>query len=348
MYLGFYSFYKHYNRNRMLDDPTGPIGDDIMYGFYFAGQRLRQLGHRVATLDMDDLEKFDAAIFFDHPTLLDPYFRKLRRMKGKKLYLFLFENPANRPDEYWRWNLRDFDKVFTWNPQMVDHKKFFQFWYSMRVPAPFQINRAEKTKFCVTIASQKYNPHPRELYTERVRAIRWFESHHPEDLDLYGQGWDRRYFTGGLARLNLLLLKIYPRFFPNSLRCRRFPSWKGAVPVKNAVMRQYRFALCYENAVFPGYVTEKIFDGFFAGCVPIYRGAPDVADFIPARAFIDMRNFKNYDELYRYLKAMPEQEYEACLAAIEDFVRGDRIRPFTGESFANVMLQQIIEPGKTA
>ena len=70
MYLGFYSFYKHYNRNRMLDDPTGPIGDNIMYGFYFAGQRLRELGHKVATLDMDDLEKFDAALFFDHPTLL--------------------------------------------------------------------------------------------------------------------------------------------------------------------------------------------------------------------------------------------------------------------------------------
>lgn len=169
MYLGFYSFYKHYNRNRMLDDPGGPIGDDIMYGFYFAGQRLRQLGHRVATLDMDDLEKFDAAVFFDHPTFLDPYFRRLRRMKGKRLYLFLFENAANRPDEYWLWNLRAFDKVFTWNPRLVDGKKFFQFCYSMRVPAPFQINRAEKTKFCVTIASQKYNPHRQELYSERVR-----------------------------------------------------------------------------------------------------------------------------------------------------------------------------------
>src|ERR1039458_3892970 len=218
MYLGFYSFYKHYNRNRMLNDPTGPIGDDIMYGFYYAGRRLREWGHQVATLDMDDLEKFDAAIFFDHPTALDPYLRKTLRMKGKKLYLFLFENAANRPDEYWRWNWRDFDKVFTWNPQMVDGKKFFQFWYSMRVPAPFQINRAEKTKFCVTVASQKYNPHPRQLYSERVRAIRWFEDHQPEDLDLYGQGWDRRYLTGGLARLNLLLLKIYPRCFPRSDR----------------------------------------------------------------------------------------------------------------------------------
>jgi hypothetical protein len=181
-----------------------------------------------------------------------------------------------------------------------------------------------------------------------VRAIRWFESHHPDELDLYGQGWDRRYFTGGLARLNLLLLKIYPRFFPHSLLCRRFPSWKGAVPNKNAVMRQYRFALCYENAMFPGYITEKIFDGFFAGCVPVYWGAPDVADFIPARAFIDMRNFKGCEELYRYLKAMPEAEYQSYLAAIEDFVRGERIKPFTGESFAGVMLQHIIQSGTTA
>ena len=45
---------------------------------------------------------------------------------------------------------------------------------------------------------------------------------------------------------------------------------------------------------------------------------------------------------------MPAKEYEAYLAAIEEFVRGDRIRPFTGESFANVMLQHIIQPGKTA
>ena len=82
--------------------------------------------------------------------------------------------------------------------------------------------------------------------------------------------------------------------------------------------------------------------------MPIYRGAPDVADFIPARAFIDLRNFKDYNELYRYLKTMPPPEYEGYLAAIEDFVRGDRIKPFSGEGFANAILQQIIEPGKTA
>ena len=347
MYLGFYSFYKQFNANRMLVDPGGPIGDDIVYCFYAAAQKLCQLGHKVQTLDMDDLEKFDAAVFFDHPTFLDPYFRKLRRMKGKKLYLFLCENEANRPDEYWRWNLRDFEKVFTWNPELVDNKKFFKYYYSFRVPAPLVIQRAEKTKFCVTIASQKYNPHRQELYSERVRAIRWFEREHPEEFDLYGQGWERRYITGRLSRLNLLLQKIYPRYFPDSLLSHRFPSWKGAVPGKNAVMRPYKFALCYENARFPGYVTEKIFDGFFAGCVPVYWGAPDVTEYIPTRAFIDKRNFKSYEQLYRYMKSMPEQEYETYLATIEEFVNGEKIKPFTTDYFANLMLRQIVQSGQS-
>ena len=48
------------------------------------------------------------------------------------------------------------------------------------------------------------------------------------------------------------------------------------------------FAICYENARdIPGYITEKIFDCFFAGCVPIYwGGAPNVTDHIPANTFI--------------------------------------------------------------
>ena len=342
MYLGFYSFYKHYNRNRLLNDPTGPIGDDVMYGFYFAGQKLRGLGHKVDTLDMAPLKNFDVAVFFDHPTFLDPYYRQLKKMKGKKLYLFLFENAANRPDEYWKCTHSAFDKVFTWDTTLIDHKKYFPFAYSMRIPSPFSVNLAEKKKFCVTVASQKYNPHPKELYSERVRSIRWFEQNHPEDLDLYGQGWDRRYLTGGLSRGNLVLQKVYSKFFPTSLKSNRFPSWRGAVPSKNAVMRQYKFALCYENAVFPGYVTEKIFDGFFAGCVPVYLGAPDVTDFVPANAFIDRRKFKNHEELYHYLKTMPEAEYLAYVAAIEDFLRSEKIKTFSAEGFANVILDEIV------
>ena len=42
---------------------------------------------------------------------------------------------------------------------------------------------------------------------------------------------------------------------------------------KNAYMRQFYFNICPENSNAYGYVTEKIFDAIYAGCVPIYWGS---------------------------------------------------------------------------
>ncbi len=341
MYLGFYNFYPAYNQNRMFTDPSSPIGDDLGYPSVYLGQRLTALGHRVATIDTDDLRRFDAVIFSDHPTFLNRYYRQLRRWPDKPLYLFLAENPANRPDNYWRWNHRRFHKVFTWNPELVDNKKYFRLFLPNRIPSPFSIEPAGRTGFCVTIASQKYNSHPRELYRERVRAIRWFEQNRPADFDMYGTNWDRVYFRGGFSRLNLVLQRIYTNF-PQRFRTRKFPSWKGTVASKNAVLRKYKFSICYENAVFPGYITEKLFDCLFAGCVPVYLGAPEVTQSIPSQTFVDRRNFHDYAELYRYLKNMPASEYEAYLSAIHSFVTGEKILPFGPEHLVQTVVDQII------
>jgi hypothetical protein len=341
MYLGFYNFYKSYNGNRMFTDPSSPIGDNLGYPMVHLGQRLRALGHRVATLDMDDLSKFDVAVFLDHPTFLNPYLRRLKQMKGKKRYLFLLENIANRPDNYWLRNHEAFDGVFTWNPELVDGRKYHRFHLANQIPPLVKFDPQEKRKFCVTIASQKYSSHPQEIYSERVRAIRWFEANHPADFDLYGTLWEQPYFTGKLARLNLGLQQFYARF-PGALRRRRFPSHRGTVPSKRAVLRQYKFAICYENAVFPGYITEKIFDALFAGCIPIYLGAPDVTEQLPKNIFIDKRQFKTYADLYDYLHGMPAAEYLGYRQAIEQFLTGPGIRPFGAEYFADTVIQHIV------
>lgn len=351
MYIGFYNFYRHYNGNRMFTDQSSPIGDNLMYPFVHLGERLRVLGHQVATLDMDDLSKFDAAVFLDHPTLLNPYFRRLKKMCGKKLYLFLLENEAMRPDNYWAFNHRAFEKVFTWNPRLVDGKKYQRFYLPNKIPPIVKIEPEQQRKFCVTIASQKYSSHPQELYSERIRAIRWFEQHHPDEFDLFGMRFEHPYFTGKLAWLNLGLHKVYARF-PAVLRTQRFPSLRVPVPSatapnKHTVFRQYKFALCYENAVFPGYVSEKIFDALFAGCIPVYLGAPDVTDMLPPEIFIDKRRFKTYDELYDYLHNMPEAEYLKYRQAIEQFLTGPGIRPFSAEHFADTILQHIVNGNVT-
>jgi hypothetical protein len=101
---------------------------------------------------------------------------------------------------------------------------------------------------------------------------------------------------------------------------------------------EYRFCLAYENSVEPDYISEKLFDCFYAGCVPIYYGAPNITDYIPASTFIDKRNF-SYEELYRYLSAMPEKEYNGYLAAAEAYLQSPALRPFTPEGYTEIFVK---------
>jgi hypothetical protein len=41
---------------------------------------------------------------------------------------------------------------------------------------------------------------------------------------------------------------------------------------KSLYLRQYYFNICPENSVSKGYVTEKLFDALYSGCIPVYFG----------------------------------------------------------------------------
>jgi hypothetical protein len=41
---------------------------------------------------------------------------------------------------------------------------------------------------------------------------------------------------------------------------------------KMRYLEQYKFNICPENAISPGYVSEKIFEALYSGCIPIYTG----------------------------------------------------------------------------
>jgi alpha-1,3-fucosyltransferase 10 len=71
---------------------------------------------------------------------------------------------------------------------------------------------------------------------------------------------------------------------------------------------RYHFCCAFENAISPGYVTEKIFDPLLAGTVPIYRGAPDVADFVPAGSYIDAADFASPAALADHLRQVLKDE----------------------------------------
>lgn len=86
---------------------------------------------------------------------------------------------------------------------------------------------------------------------------------------------------------------------------------------KIEVFHQYKFCVCMENSLAESYVTEKIYDGLVAGCLPIYYGAPDIADFVPdVNGIIDYRNFGSPAALLEELMRLSNDDaaYEAAMA----------------------------------
>ncbi|MBI4979778.1 MAG: hypothetical protein HZC28_20030 [Spirochaetes bacterium] len=341
MYIGFYNFYNVYNNNRMFTSASAALGDDILYPVVHLGRTLTENGHRVATIDTDTLEKFDRIVFFDYPTKLNPLFRKLIAMKHPEMYLAAFECEMLRSDNYNRNNHRYFKKVFTWRTDIIDRKKYFPMNFSSRIICdPSRFDPSCKDRFCTLIASNKYHGHPNELYSERIRALRWFECHHPEQFDLYGIGWDRFYFAGHLYPLNMGLNILY-RQAPFLPRVNRFPSYRGPLRVKRDTLARYKFSICYENAIEPGYITEKIVDCMMAGSIPVYLGAPDIASIFPAASFIDKRRFADYDELYRYLAGMSAGEHQRYLDAMRNVLKSTAVYPYSAEGFTELLTREL-------
>lgn len=62
------------------------------------------------------------------------------------------------------------------------------------------------------------------------------------------------------------------------------------VPDKAEVAKDYRFVLCFENDVYPGYVTEKPFEAWATGAIPLWRGS-DPAGYINEGAIINAEDF---------------------------------------------------------
>ncbi|GAA9896553.1 glycosyltransferase family 10 [Helicobacter pylori] len=71
---------------------------------------------------------------------------------------------------------------------------------------------------------------------------------------------------------------------------------------KNEFLSQYKFNLCFENSQGYGYVTEKILDAYFSHTIPIYWGSPSVTKDFNPKSFVNVHDFKNFDEAIDYIR----------------------------------------------
>lgn len=305
--------------------------------WYYAFWRLKkQFSDRFYELNTPDIGVTDSASFELHMDV-----QKTLRSDIPK-YVMLYESPQVRPINQSKLQLGKYKRVFTWRDDLVDGQKYIKF----NLPNKIVVNNTRgwngRDKFCCLISANKSVPKNThfELYSERVKTIRWFEKNATHVFDLYGSGWDMPAAKSGLANRFLRKLNCY---LPKDKNKIHFPSYRGKVNSKLETMKHYRFSICYENVRdLPGYITEKIWDSFFAGCVPVYWGASNITAYIPENCFIDRRTFANHEELYKFMTAMTEAEFTAYQDRIAVFLASDEAKKFSAEAFAETIVTTIV------
>ena len=111
-----------------------------------------------------------------------------------------------------------------------------------------------KKKFCLQVSVDKYNQHHNVI--NELRKI------------------------GTIDNINLHSSKIGNK------------SCYHSIELLN-LFNEYKFIFCFENSFTDGYITEKIFNVFFAKSIPLYVGPNDTNRYLKSDAYISVKYLNN-------------------------------------------------------
>lgn len=331
---------KVYSKDKLFDPSVCKIGQNLLLPGIKLKEALEKDGHEYHTVDMySNIEEIDVWVFQDLNnssritcnTLMD-YLRYTLKQKWKSDYLYLYSKLKSTkkavlimqepqtvfPKTYDVKYHQLFNRILTWDSSLIDNRRYFGFHYPQVKPDINYSCAYEEKKYMTMICGNKSSFDKNELYSERKKLIRYFEKKNVE-FDLYGIGW----------------LKENRK------------SYCGIVDDKLSTLSKYKFSICFENMKSTnGYITEKIFDCFFAGCIPIYYGAEDILEYVPNGTFIDYRKFNSLDMMNDYLCNMGKAEYQEIQNNIKDYLNSDLYKGiFSIDAYVSCMVNAITNWG---
>lgn len=74
-----------------------------------------------------------------------------------------------------------------------------------------------------------------------------------------------------------------------------FGNWFYGEENKLNLISNYKFTICYENSIYPGYYTEKIIHAKTAGCLPLYYADNNCEKDFNTNSFINLYDFDGLD-----------------------------------------------------
>ena len=276
----------------------------------------------------DDLRDADALIVID-PTKSHMFELLRARVNPRRIIFMAIEPAVIRP---WTWRYMRYYSLFMGQVFSVDRSRIRGDrvkW--LPLPQPLDGHQLSdrskfadrpKDKFMVMLRANKISTQPGELYEERRELVRYFESREDDLFDLHGPGWND----------------------PDHPEPVMYRNYRGFAYGTVETYARYKFSLGMDNSAVPGLFTYDMFSAFLARSVPVYLGAPDITDFVPADTFINMADFSSYDALVARLQEISENgELEGYRERGAKFLESPEFEPFTMEHFTRTVCDAVLK-----
>ncbi len=320
------------NQNAIFDTPFGLLKELLAHEHI-----------ELNTYDLGDIARADRILMFDYN---DTLFRACVQagVTRERLVLFAFEPEMAKPEQYQKRVWDEFGLVFTHRDDLVDGKRIRKLRYPQGQGYQSELLPFNDRKFLTLINTNRYSYENNELYSLRRKAIRYFEKR--PDFDLYGHGWDDRsaVLSSGNVKQALKRGRVWKFLTDLRVLTKSYSSYRGSVEDKYETMSRYRFSISFENTKeSPGYISEKIFDSLSTGTVPVYFGAPNITDYVPAACFIDLRKFDSFHDLERYMERMSKQQFDELQQAGQEFIRSREFEAWRPAQVYGSIVKNLLE-----
>ncbi len=315
--------YENFFNNELFNPLSKFNRDNTLDPYIRLKSYIESLGYSIFTADQ--FFKFDNQIINDsqfyYTSIGGSLYKKLIDLKICNISFcnyIIFEPPIvnNRPYLNLDKLLEVFDHIYVHNPDQYNYSNKFKklYWPQPDFTAVYcNDNRIMNNR--VALINSKHSPIIHKLYNFKFYGdlelysyrLRCFLDN--ELIDLYGSKWD------DILNIHSLWFLYLINYFKIKKR------YGGKVFNKSDVYNLYNFVLCIENQSINGYITEKIFDSFFSGSIPIYLGAPDVSKYIPSDLYIDIRKFDSIHSAIQHCMLMPDYEIINYRNRIKDYLQ---------------------------
>lgn len=240
-----------------------------------------------------------------------------------KRIVYTVESPNLAHSEQWKIQFLEayFDVWLTYWKPLLKHPRAFMCYHNTHHLTPddqgsishllLENKARDQHSVCMVLANRSGN----KSYTidgEVLTQLDYLRSVIIQDLDItvYGNNWTNT---------------------PPNIRV---ASTVGKNDGKSSVeiLQKYSFVVIVENCNAQNYVSEKIYDAFIAGCIPLYYGRAGEVP-IPENMYIDLTGFQSSEEVKKHLQQVHPEAMRRTLYSQRETV----LKMVSTEAFAECL-----------